>query len=386
MVSRRRVLSGAAGAAVGLTAAGTFGGSATAAPSAATVTSPLAARRGRLMSRTVVTSPAIPLTHLSVAHSGPAAAVRLRTGKGWSDWLELSACPSGRDDRASSARSSVVVADGATGYEVQVADGSAATVVELNMVDGARRTIASAETNGLPLPPNTRRPPTYLPRSGWGADESLRLAPNGSPLWPTQFFPAQTLTVHHSGVDQHNDDPDPAATVRAIYYDQCVLQEFGDIGYHLLIDEAGRVYEGRYSDPGSQPVYGPASGADGRPLAVNAAHVSGYNAGNIGICLLGRYTSRLPSPAAQRSLAVVLAGLGLTSRLDPTGRTGYVNPISGVGGNVAVISGHRDWASVGADPTECPGDYFYPYLGELRQEVSTLAGVHPTPPPRPPRR
>ncbi|MEU4474466.1 peptidoglycan recognition family protein [Micromonospora sp. NPDC023888] len=386
MVSRRRLLSGAAGAAVGLSAAGTFGGSATAAPSTSTVTSPLAARRGRLMSRTVVTSPAIPLTHLSVAHNGPAAAVRLRTGKGWSDWLEISACPNGRDGRAVSARSDIVVVDGATGYEVQVADGSAATVVELNMVDGARRTVASAETNSLPLPSGTRRKPTYLPRSGWGADESLRLAPNGSQLWPTEFYPVQTLTVHHSGVYQHNEDPDPAATVRAIYYDQCVLQEFGDIGYHLLIDEAGRVYEGRYSDPGPQPVYGPGFGGDGRPLMVNAAHVGGYNAGNIGVCLLGRYSSILPTPAAQRSLALVLAGLSGLSRLNPTGRTGYVNPVSGVGGNVAVISGHRDWASVGADPTECPGDYFYPYLGQLRQEVATLAGVRPTPPPRPPRR
>ncbi|MBM0232526.1 N-acetylmuramoyl-L-alanine amidase [Micromonospora sp. STR1_7] len=337
------------------------------------------------MSRTVVTSPAIPLTHLSIAHSGPAAAVRLRTGTGWSDWLELNACQNGRDGHPGSTRSSIVVANGATGYEVQVGDGSDATVAELNMVDGARRTIANPETNSLPLSRGGRQP-TYLPRSRWGADESLRFADNGSELWPGEFFPVQTLTVHHSGVYEHNEDPDPAATVRAIYYDQCVLQEFGDIGYHLLIDEAGRIYEGRYSDAGSLPVYGPGLGSDGRPLMVNAAHVGGYNAGNIGICLLGRFTSRQPSAAAHRSLVFVLDGLSSTGRLNPTGQTNYVNPVSGVGGRVNVISGHRDWASVGADPTECPGDAFHPYLGKLRQEVAALQSEYPAPPPRRPTR
>ncbi|MFI5927078.1 peptidoglycan recognition family protein [Micromonospora sp. NPDC051543] len=383
MVSRRRVLTGAAGAAVGLSAAGTFAGSATAAPAtSAEVTSPLAARRGRLMSRTVVTSPAIPLTHLSIRHDGPSAAVRLRTGKGWSDWQELNACQNGRDGGRSAVRSNVVVANGATAYEVQTADGSDATVAELNMVDGPRRTIANPRTNSLPVPRGGRLP-TYLPRSRWGADESLRLADDGSELWPAEFFPVQTLTVHHSGVYEHNEDPDPDATVRAIYYDQCVLQEFGDIGYHLLIDEAGRIYEGRYSDPGPLPVYGPGLGGDGRPLMVNAAHVGGYNAGNIGICLLGRFTSRQPSAAAHRSLVFVLAGLAAAGRLAPAGRTDYVNPVSGASGKVDVISGHRDWATIGADPTECPGDAFHPYLGALRQEVAVLLRQFPTPPKHP---
>ncbi|KAB1930682.1 N-acetylmuramoyl-L-alanine amidase [Micromonospora sp. ALFpr18c] len=333
------------------------------------------------MSRTVVTSPAIPLTHLSIKHGGPSAAVRLRTGKGWSDWLELNACQNGRDGALAAARSNVVVANGATAYEVQVADGSDATVSELNMVDGPRRRIPNPQTNSLPVPRGGRQP-TYLPRARWGADESLRFADDGSERFPTEFFPVQTLTVHHSGVYEHNEDPDPAATVRAIYYDQCILQEFGDIGYHLLIDEAGRIYEGRYSDPGGLPVYGPSAGTDGRPLMVNAAHVGGYNAGNIGICLLGRFTSRQPSAAAHRSLVFVLAGLAATGRLAPGAKTNYVNPISGASGTVNVISGHRDWATIGAGPTECPGDAFHPYLGALRQEVAVMLSQFPTPPRR----
>ena len=39
-----------------------------------------------------------------------------------------------------------------------------------------------------------------------------------------------------------NADPTPAATVRAIYVaGYTVAQNFGDIGYHLLVDQQGGV-------------------------------------------------------------------------------------------------------------------------------------------------
>ena len=96
---------------------------------------------------------------------------------------------------------------------------------------------------------------TYLSRAGWGADESLRFEPDGTEKFPPAFFDVQTLTVHHTVTA--NSDPDPAATVRAIYFFQCITEDFGDIGYHLLIDQAGTVYEGRYSGPDPLPVFGP---------------------------------------------------------------------------------------------------------------------------------
>ena len=76
----------------------------------------------------------------------------------------------------------------------------------------------------------------------------------------------QTLTVHHTVTA--NTDPDPAATVRAIYFFHCITEDFGDIGYHLLIDQAGTVYEGRYSGPDPVPVFGPRS-VGPRPSMVN---------------------------------------------------------------------------------------------------------------------
>ena len=44
--------------------------------------------------------------------------------------------------------------------------------------------------------------------------------------------------------------PSPAATLRAIYDDHVhnPARDFGDIGYHVLIDEARNVYAGRNGD------------------------------------------------------------------------------------------------------------------------------------------
>ena len=75
---------------------------------------------------------------------------------------------------------------------------------------------------------------------------------------------------------------DPIAHIRGIYYNQAVTQGWGDIGYHLLIDADGRVYEGTYSDADRFPVFGPEPGADGRPLMVNGGHVGGFNAATSG--------------------------------------------------------------------------------------------------------
>lgn len=204
----------------------------------------------------------------------------------------------------------------------------------------------------------------YFSRSGWGADESLRFAADGTELFPPAFFPVQTLTVHHTVTA--NDDPDPISTVQSIYEFHAVHPAvgFGDIGYHFLIDELGRVYEGRFSGTDGIPAH------DDSEQMVNAAHVGGFNAGNIGVALLGDLTAGLPSQAARRSLTRLLAALASGHVLDPLGTTAYVNPISGAQKLVATISGHRDWLA-----TDCPGDAFAPTLEQLRHEVAALVST-----------
>jgi hypothetical protein len=100
---------------------------------------------------------------------------------------------------------------------------------------------------------------------------------------------------------------------------------------------------------------------------VNAAHVGGFNAGNIGIVLLGTYVDRAPSAAARRTLILLLAAIAWWVGLDPLATKSYVNPISGVTRTVPAIPGHRDWA-----PTECPGGVLHADLPMIRQQVARL--------------
>jgi hypothetical protein len=286
---------------------------------------------------------------------GAGGRIRLADAAGrFGPWRQIGpGCGGGVGDRAAHGPGAMLVPAGrAAAYEVDLPPGARA--VALNSSDGpplqGEQGTAADVAGGV-----------YLSRAAWGADESLRFDEAGTERFPPVFWPVQTVTVHHTATV--NDDPDPAARVRAIYRFQTVDEDFGDIGYHFLIDEAGRVYEGRWSGADAIP------GFDGAGWVVNAAHVGGFNAGNVGIALLGTFTDRRPTAAARRSLTVLLAAILVWHRIDPLATVGYVNPVSGVTRTVAAISGHRDWAS-----TLCPGDVLGGELQAIRQVVAALLG------------
>jgi hypothetical protein len=210
--------------------------------------------------------------------------------------------------------------------------------------------------------------PAVIPRSGWGADESLRFDGAGDEQWPREYFPLQKLVVHHTA--GRNADPDPAATVRAIYYYHAVTEGWGDIGYHYLIDEAGRVYEGRYARDywnGAVP-----TADDGAGLVVAGGHARLHNAGSMGIALLGTFDSQPPTPAAQASLVRVLAWASATHGIDPGGSGTYVNPQTGLSRNTPNIAGHRDYNATG-----CPGGLLYSLLPSIRSAVAAEMNTWP---------
>lgn len=368
MTTRRTILAAAAGAAgLGVPLIGMAGAESTAAAStAARRAVPDTLATGRFMGSNGrplrVPETSFPLSHLAIAWTAATPAVRIRYRDGWGAWIQMAPCDRGKDAGAPARHHVLLTAPSAVGYEVG-GGSTAVSVTELNTVDGPARAIA-APASAFPVGAEATGP-QYLSRAGWGADETLRFAPDGTESWPAEYFPVQTLTVHHTA--GANDDPDPAATVRAIYYYDTVTQGWGDLGYHLLIDEAGTIYEGRWSGSDPTPVFGEALGADGRPQMVNGAHVVGYNAGNVGVVLLGDFTSRVPTAAARHSLTAALAALADVTGLDPLGTTDYVNPVNGATHTGSTISGHRDWR-----PTLCPGDLFYPQLAAVRQDVADL--------------
>jgi hypothetical protein len=331
----------------------------------------IAARADVTAGRLRVTKSEFGLSHLGVAWSGAPAQVRVSTAAGWSGWQTVQDCGCGRDGVTDLPANTVLTVPGATGFDVS----GAARVVQFNTVDGPVRTQAAAVAAGVPLIDGTTVPVPYLSRAAWGADESLRFK-NGVEFWPPEYYPTQTLTVHHTA--GANNDPNPAATVRAIYHDQAIVRDWGDIGYHFMIDQAGQVYQGRYTGTSALPGFWPQVGVDGRPLMGVGAHVKGYNAGNVGICLMGDLTSQQPTAAARNSLVLLLAGLWRVCRLNPLGTTAYVDPVSGASRTGATISGHRDWAA-----TACPGDAFYPNLRSVVADAAQIIGPAPrTSPPR----
>lgn len=199
-------------------------------------------------------------------------------------------------------------------------------------------------------------------RCEWGADETLM-------TWAPEFYAAQKLTIHHTGTS--NGDVDPAATVRAIYRYEAVDLGFGDIGYQYLIDENGRVYEGRYSGDDPYPAHDPTG-----TKVVTGAHVEGSNSGNIGIALIGTLTSQDATIAARAALERLLRELVTLHAISPQGASLYVNPVNGTTRDIANISGHRDWAA-----TECPGGTFYAQLPAIREALTGAPPPTDTPAP-----
>ncbi|MGA7304795.1 MAG: N-acetylmuramoyl-L-alanine amidase, partial [Rhodothermales bacterium] len=125
---------------------------------------------------------------------------------------------------------------------------------------------------------------------------------------------------------------------------------WSDIGYHFILDQSGRVYQGRpFLDESIKF-------KDGPPLALGA-HVGGSNTGNIGVSVLGCYhppegsgCRDMLSPAALDSLVTLFAFLSETYGVTPS-----------------IIRGHRDYSS-----TACPGDNNYKLLPQIRKRVADL--------------
>ena len=294
-----------------------------------------------------------PIEFIGVFYEGDAegGTVRVRRDGHWGPWIEL------HDDGVQVEgrwASGLVPASDADAYQVRVPPTARKPKsVAINTTDGpaqASSAVVAACADTTPV----------VTRCEWGADESLM-------TWAPEFYSPQKLTIHHTATA--NGDLDPAATVRAIYRYQAVDRAFGDIGYQYLIDESGRVYEGRYSGTDPYP------GHDASGNVVTAAHVGGYNSGNTGIALLGTLTSVAPTTPARGALEKLLRDLTVSDKIDPHGTSLYVNPVSAVTMTVANISGHRDWAA-----TECPGGVLYAMLPAIRDAVAGTATADVTPP------
>ena len=298
-----------------------------------------------------------PASHVGLRWSGDENAVvqvRWAVDGTWRPWEDVTVAHDLEDRRRRLVYSGLVRTDGASKLQTRVVSGQARSVkvVAIDTENGDRRLVrAEPPPAAASITAPRVAQPAVVTRAQWGADELLRAA------GPPAVAPVAKLIVHHTATT--NNDPDPAATIRAIYAFHTQTRGWDDIGYNFLVDARGRVYEGRFARtyaPGEVP-----TGEDVDGNAVIGAHAEGVNTGSVGIALLGDFTAASPTSASVDGLKAMLAWETDRHDLDPTASSPYTRVADGSVVTFPNIAGHRDTRA-----TDCPGDSLYSRLPEIR--------------------
>lgn len=154
-------------------------------------------------------------------------------------------------------------------------------------------------------------------RAQWGA-RSRSCGPRHSP---------DRLTIHHT-VTPNNDSMSMPARMRQIQSFHINSRGWCDVGYHFLIGQDGKIYQGRVEN-------------------ILGAHAGGANTNNVGISFIGTFTSATPSTAMMDAAARMMKSMSRTY---------------GISLNRDRVKGHRQ---VGTTGTSCPGDALYARLSSL---------------------
>lgn len=176
-------------------------------------------------------------------------------------------------------------------------------------------------------------PTGVIPRSAWARAGQV------TSRMDLADRPFDRITVHHDGLPGTFTNPSQNAAaarleqIRIAHLNRAG-EPFGDIGYHYLIDPAGRVWQGR-------------------PIKWQGAHVRGQNPGNLGICMLGNYNNQTPNRAQLARLNQFVAEQMRVHRVPLTR-----------------IYTHQELAR-----TECPGNSLQSYMKSTRLASGDLARI-----------
>ncbi len=124
-----------------------------------------------------------------------------------------------------------------------------------------------------------------IPRATWTSAKPK--------LWDTDPMNGiSRITVHHDGMSSFTSTSQAAAAQRleSIRNSHVNSRGWADIGYHYIVDPAGRVWEGR-------------------PIDRQGAHVADNNPHNLGVMMLGNYDQQSPTNAAAKALDDFVAAM-----------------------------------------------------------------------------
>ena len=206
---------------------------------------------------------------------------------------------------------------------------------------------------GVPAARAVAGQPPIVSRAEWGADESMR---TGEPAYARRL---EGAFVHHTVSGNDYSAAEAPAVVRGVYAYHVQARGWGDIGYNVLIDRFGTIYEGRFGGV-EQPVIG--------------AQAMGFNTGSTGVAVLGTFAAGAPPQAAFDALDALLAWRLDLAHIDPLGTREAVSRGSslypeGAVAQIPNLAGHRD-----VQTTDCPGDGVYSQLPVIRERVRARIG------------
>lgn len=163
--------------------------------------------------------------------------------------------------------------------------------------------------------------------------------------------------VHHTVTGNNYSQAEVPAIINSMYIYHNVHNGWGDIGYNLLVDRFGGIWEGR--DEGVDNTVVQAS-------EVIGAHTGSFNAATFGVSLIGSYNGdTTPTDAQIDAAAAAIAwefnGLGIASAYGTFEYHGTQQRISGHGD-----SSHWDDRR---NRTACPGRQVNSRMDEIRAKV-----------------
>ncbi|HEX2073397.1 MAG TPA: N-acetylmuramoyl-L-alanine amidase [Geodermatophilus sp.] len=238
--------------------------------------------------------------------------------------------------------------------ELVTRSGARPTDVQLDLVDpGESAADASLTTPEIQDTADAAMamPPVYS-RAQWGADESIR-------TWGPEYQSTiKAATIHHTADSNNYAATDVPAIMRSIYRYHTVSRGWGDIGYHVIADKYGRLWEGRYG---------------GLASTVVGAHAGGFNTYTFGVSMLGNYDVAQPPQVMLDAVADIIAWKLSLYGIDPRGTTrltssggGTSRYAAGTTVTVPTVFAHRDVGN-----TACPGAYAYPRMSDIRERVAS---------------
>lgn len=199
--------------------------------------------------------------------------------------------------------------------------------------------------------------PDIQSRSVWGGDACV-----GEDVSYSTRTRAEVIFVHHTlhSAASNGYGPDEVAD---LLYAMCAyhvdVRGWHDIGYNTLIDQYGRIWEGR---------------GGGQDLPVRGAHAAGFNSSSIGVAFIGDHELSAPSALAQDAFVDFAAWRMDVAHIDPRSVPVVISRDSptypdGVAVPLRSVSGHRD-----VSPTGCPGTVGYSLLNSLAERIALVEG------------